>query len=215
MSCYAWEHGTITLPTGQAPVLRKVLMTAAEKRIATLNNDIDKAWNYLKSLTPAKRREVAPWNCKQLENLDDDTLWLLQRHDGAGKHTYARPTQKRIRESVISRHKNHDGSTSTVFRCGEASITLRGNKVEWNVPENNHAPERAWSHPLAVELHQYLERVTWTSRSGGQIVGNDEYSRDSRDAGGGGNYVVREYSAAEQRRRQQARRRSPYSAYWG
>ena len=49
-------------------------------------------------------------------------------------------------------------------------------------------------------LFRYLKRVTWTSRSGGQNIGNDEYNRDSYDAGSGGNYVVREFSAAAQRR---------------
>ena len=201
MSCYAWEHGTITLPSGYAPALRKTLNEAAESRITALTADAEKAWAYLKSLTPAKRREARTWD-SPLDHLDTDAVWLLQRYDHkAGKSTWARPTQKAIREAVVTRHKDHTGATVTVFRCGsEATISLRGNTVEWNVPENNHAPEHAAAHPLAQTLFRFLDRVQWTSRSGGQIIGNDEYNRDSYDAGGGGNYVVRDYSKAAQKR---------------
>ena len=199
MSCYAWEHGTITLPSGQSPLLRKALTDAAESRIAKLTADADKAWAYLQSLTPAKRREVHAWD-SPLRDLDEDAIWLLQRYDPAtGSTAWKRATQKAIRTAVVTRHKNTDGSTSTVFHCGEAAITLRGNTVTWDVPENNHAPERAASHPLAVTLFRFLDRVVWTSRSGGQIVGNDEYNRDCDYAGGGGNYVVRDYSRSTNR----------------
>ena len=201
MSCYAWEHGTITLPSGQATVLRKVLTAAAESRITALGADAEKGWNHLKKLTPAKRRDLRVWDQScPLDALDGEAVWLLQRYDDKTRTTgWARPTQKQVRESVVTRHKNTDGSTSTVFHCGEASITLRGNTVTWDVPENNHAPERTAAHPLAVTLFRYLERVTWTSHSGGQIIGNDEYNRDSCEAGGGGNYVVREYSTKHNR----------------
>lgn len=198
MSCYAWEHGTITLPSGQAPVLRKVLTDAAESRIASLTADADKAWSHIKKLSPAKRENTFSWNHDSaLDSLDDEAIWMLQRYDDKSRTTrWARPTQKVIRDAVVTRHKNSDGTTSTVFHCGEASITLRGNTVTWDVPENNHAPERASAHPLAVALFRYLDRVQWTSRSGGQIIGNDEYNRDCDYAGGGGNYVMREYSKA-------------------
>mgnify|MGYP001216254049 CR=1 FL=1 len=200
MSCYAWEHGTITLPSGQAPLLRKALTEAAEKRIATLSADAAAAWDLLRVLPAAKRAQVAGWDSR-FDRLDPEAVWLLQRCGAkAGKTGWARPTQKAIRESVVTRSKDFDGVTATVFHLGEASIALRGNTVTWSVPENNHAPERAANHPLAGVLFDFLSRVPWTSRSGGQIVGNDEYHRDSYDAGGGGNYVVRDYGKASKRR---------------
>lgn len=200
MSCYAWEHGTITLPSGQAPALRKALTAAADAHIAKLTADTTKAWDYLKSLTPAKRRDLDTWN-SPLKNLDYETMWLLQRYDcTTGKSSWTRPTQKQIRDSVVTRHKDHTGSAATVFHCGsEATITLRGNTVTWDVPENNHAPEHAHAHPLAGELFMFLNRIQWTSRSGGQIVGNDEYNRDCDYAGGGGNYVVADYGKTSKR----------------
>lgn len=211
MSCYAWEHGTITLPSGQAPILRKVLTEAAEAHIARLTADTDTAWAYLKRLSPAKRAAVSWWNCDTLQNLNGDVLCLLQHYDSQTRtSTWKRPTQKQTRESVVTRRKDYDGTTLTVFRCGsEATITLRGNTVTWDVPENNRAPERANAYPLAIELFRFLDRVPWTARSGGEIAGNDEYNRDCDYAGGGGNYVVREY---RKERNRPTRSRSPWAA---
>lgn len=44
-------------------------------------------------------------------------------------------------------------------------------------------------HPLATVLFRLLNKVQWTRGSGGEIVGNDEYNRDSTHVGGGSNYV--------------------------
>ncbi len=84
------------------------------------------------------------------------------------------------------------GATFTVH-CGEPSIHFDKRKVTWSVPENNHACDRARTHLLAREFFGLLETVTWTRGSGGDIVGNNEYARDSREEGGGGNYLVTHY----------------------
>lgn len=215
MSCYEWERGTIKLPTGQAPVLRKLLNDAAEKHIAELTAGVNKGWEVLKKLPPAKRT-LLEWNAElnaahhALENLglNEDCYALLRRYDAKDAPSWSRPTQKEIVRSVVHRYKSPSAETVTVFRCGEATISLCGNTVEWDVPENNHAVERAEGHPLALCLFRYLDRVNWTSRSGGQIIGNNEYNTDSHDAGAGGNYVVREYSAAASKRQRAAESRA-------
>ena len=94
MSCYAWEHGTITLPSGQAPVLRRLLTEAAEARITTLGVEAEKGSDSLKSLTPAKRRELRLWHHDSLlGNLDEEAVWLLQRYGDKTRATqWARPT---------------------------------------------------------------------------------------------------------------------------
>jgi hypothetical protein len=57
------------------------------------------------------------------------------------------------------------------------------------VIENNHACERAHEDTVVSQFFSMLQRVTWVRGTGGEIVGNDEYNRDSSLAGGGGNYV--------------------------
>lgn len=65
--------------------------------------------------------------------------------------------------------------------------------VTWSVNENNRAVESARRTWLAQALFSALDRVAWTRGSGGKIIGNDEYNRDSDYEGGGGNYVTKEY----------------------
>lgn len=57
MSRYAWEHGTITLPTGQPAQLRAALQRAADAQIAALTAETDRAWNRLRTMTPAQRAD--------------------------------------------------------------------------------------------------------------------------------------------------------------
>lgn len=130
-----------------------------------------------------------------------DLLFRYEYRDGSHRWNLRKPTQEAIRESVITRHKDSAGKTHTVYHCsGEATITLVGNTVTWDVPENNHAPERAHSHPMAASLFGFLRTVRWTARSGGAIAGNDEYNRDADYAGGGGNYVVEAFGKSTRNR---------------
>lgn len=82
------------------------------------------------------------------------------------------------------------------FSIGEASITFSDDAkktVIWDVPDNNHAPERAREHSVAKALFHALDRITWTRGSGGVISGNDEYNRENCESGGGSNYTVESY----------------------
>lgn len=194
MSCYSWEFGTITLPAAEMRRLRETMRRAADRRIEELTTQTNRGWAYLRTMRPAQRNKLQlGWGSEHsvLTQLEPEALDLLRVRYGAA---YAKPSAKKIREHVTVRNSGPHSGPHTTYRCGyDASITLAGNKVIWDVPENNHAPEHAHSHPLAHALFGFLETVAWTSRTGGEIVGNDEYNRDNRDYGGGGNYVVRQY----------------------
>lgn len=116
----------------------------------------------------------------------------------------------RVRQSdVVQLFGKITGATFTI-QCGEPSIHFDKRKVTWTVPENNHACDRGREHPMAREFFRLLGTVTWTRGTGGDIVGNNEYARDSREEGGGGNYLVSSYGperkSARSRRLAGARR---------
>jgi len=100
-------------------------------------------------------------------------------------------TQKHLDE-VLGKKPN---TTTKVFNLGEATISFGDKVVYWNVPENNHAVERAHEHPVSCALFEALNRVDYgkNRNMGGVIVGNDEYNRDNEDVGGGANYITHAY----------------------
>lgn len=97
-----------------------------------------------------------------------------------------------------------DPKASEVFELGDGNSTIRtdadNTTVFWNVYEGNHACEEARKHETAKALFRALDRVVWTRGSGGDIVGNDEYNRDSCSLGGSGNYLVTRYGPQKKRR---------------
>lgn len=78
---------------------------------------------------------------------------------------------------------------------GNARMVLRNQDhlLDWAVAENNHACEHAREHPVVDEMFRLLSKIRWTAKTGGRIVGNDEYNRSDVEYGGGANYVKYEF----------------------
>lgn len=114
---------------------------------------------------------------------DPDSTW------GGSRDCPPRRVQQKDVDNVCGR------ATGANFRLnmGESSLEFKGRELHWSVGENNHARDRGRSHPVARALFKALDLVEWTRGSGGKILGNDEYNRDTDYEGGGGNYVVDEY----------------------
>ena len=79
--------------------------------------------------------------------------------------------------------------------------------VSWRVEENNHARDTAREHHMGRAFFAALSKVEWVRGTGGTIVGNDEYNRDSEYDGGGGNYVTGSFGT-ESKAKVRARRYS-------
>lgn len=209
MSCYEWEHGEIKLPTGYSAKLRAHLTVAAEKVVNDLIAETNAAWGRLKTVPPAKR-QTAMWEM----DLSEAAERLMCTHvrdekNGAWSVKVSKPNISQIKKSVMDRAYARGAPNGAPKRLtfsldGNATITFTDtNTVVWDVPENNHTCERANAHPLAQRFFDFLENnVEWTTHSGGQIVGNNEYNREDRSLGGGGTYLVREYSRDAVARRQ-------------
>lgn len=145
------------------------------------------------------------WNAV-LPLIFKERLWNVRYEDGI---TLQAPKKKDL--------DLHPVSKGCTVMMPEASITFNNKTrtVTWDVPENNRSVDRAREHWFAGEFFKALGKIEWTVRSGGQIVGNDEYNRDSREGGAGGNYVVATYSKKQQKAEREAarRERSYYGSY--
>lgn len=196
MSIYEWESGTLALPTAEVAPMRKALNTAHDKQMKRVKTLLDRLWPELKKLPADKRRHLDPYSWERLNQhvtASEETWWDLHSlfYASGGR----KPTAEHWKKALAYPSTNRTKSWS----CGEASISLEGRHLTWDVPENNHARDHAHNSWLGRALFAQLDRVTWTRGSGGRFIGNDEYNRDDRAAGGGGNYVTAKFGPAGDR----------------
>ena len=215
MSCYEFETGTIKLPTGYASKLRAALTREADAHIDTLLRESTEVYSKVQHLSPASRLKALV-SMPNISEQVHSTLVQWRVNPKTGKHTakVVKPSKASITRSLVGRVADHwepTGPKRLTFHVNGGTITFTGtNTVEWNVPEGNHAVEYARSHPVAQEFFRFLDTVEWTSRSGGTIVGNNEYNREDLSIGGGGNFEVRTYSRADMLARRAASRSRRY-----
>lgn len=196
MSCYEWERGEILLPSDQATRFKQQFRTFAGRYRNEMKAQAIVFWEQYAKKTRSSaiyRERLHQWLQKQSHMDDyllDNLLWSLAEHPRKVQekdldyHLYPKPTNR------INR-----------FEFADASITFDGRKVIWDVYENNRACEHAHAHPLGRKLFELFGQVKWTRGSGGKIIGNDEYNRDSDYEGGGGNYVKYETPKPKQQKR--------------
>lgn len=210
MSCYEWEAGTIVLPTAAVTAVKRAVKDAA---LAHRRRLYDEAQRFWKALPRRYRAEAELYgraasaflygnDGRQGEALADlprwpgigpanDTQLTDDLHELLVVPADGKPRRTRLQD--VSAVCPVPTGADPTYRCGEASLCFEGRKAHWRVPENNHAREQARAHPLAAAFFRALGKVRWTRGSGGEIVGNDEYNRDSGCEGGGANYVTANY----------------------
>lgn len=184
MSRYEWEYGKISLPSTATPTVRAAVRTAA-------NNHRDAAAALVKTfwVDNARRTRSARVFSERLDNWSprgdaaviDDAYAVLSELRGAPRT----PRRSDI-DSVCAAMNTKSAAYETIW----FSIRFAGRDVLWSVPENNRAVDSAHAHPVAVAFFEALSAVRWTRGSGGELIGNDEYNSESREAGAGGNYVT-------------------------
>ena len=210
MSCSEWEAGTIVLPTAAVTAVKRAVRDAALAHRRRLYEEAKKFWNALPRSyrTDAQRygravsaflygnngrlgellADLPRWQgvCAGNDTAFTDDLYELLACSAEGK-----PRRARLQD--LSAACPLPAGADPSYRCGEAGLRFEGRKAHWRVPENNHAREQAHAHPLAAAFFRALDNVRWTRGSGGDIVGNDEYNRDSDYEDGGANYVTAHY----------------------
>lgn len=205
MSKYEWESGSIRIPTREMPKLKKTVLNAAlayrEKVLEQANRAQDRLAQKLKGARGLNSfefdsafRDV----CGQLR-VDDCMFWEVESLISKSKKKNSLTTFNKITEKMVTEVLGKKPNSRTVsYDIGEASFGFNGSEVFWDVPENNHAVDRAHEHPLAEALFRALGRINYgkNKRMGGVLVGNDEYNRDADWVGGGGNYVTSRFGPA-------------------
>jgi hypothetical protein len=201
MSVYEWEHGTLKLPSGVAPKMRKALAATQNKHFDDVMAEAKKFWATNKTTSKKKLHEavLAEYDKygpsrgfrfgPEMSKAKEDALSIFQTMTSLWNKD-SKPHAPKVAD-VAAQVGPKATSRTTQFRAGyEASITFNGNKVTWDVPENNHAIDSARESIVGDQFFRLLDKVEWTRGTGGEIVGNDEYNEDNREAGGGANYVV-------------------------
>ncbi len=206
MSCYNWERGTIIIPKDQWPNFRTKLITAWNESQTALFTQAVEAHNLASEKAKGKRGTN-----RQNEILSAIASYCKGTYNSSGWYGGNDPELfHSIRELILSLESNksyilvspkksslkiYPTSKSATIDLPDATITLDNDShsITWNVEENNRAVEHARSHPIAKKLFSLLNLVEWKRGSGGKIIGNDEYNRDSEYEGGGANYVTDNY----------------------
>lgn len=225
MSCYEWERGTIVLPAKEWAGFRKKLLTLWNEKQDELYETAKKAHLAAQAAAKGKRgknrqppilREIAKvcggevdthgnFSCRRD---DSDVFEMWERVTGlilCGKPwkveatNTKNPQKKYLKKFPISK------SASIRIPDGEITFNNENRTVTWDVDENNHAKDHARGHWFARALFRALDGVDWTSKTGGVIVGNDEYNRDADYPGGGGNYITSAYGGIGKREQKRVR----------
>lgn len=185
MSCYEWSHGEIILPSASFSPFRKAIQEAMHRKWKKAFDDSQRFW---KSLTPKQRSDWDEFRrALNSARFDLDTMWLIDPQ----KRGMEKP--RRVLQSDI------DWPTNRTTEFHESDLSLAFNRqtrtVTFSVMENNHAREHADNTVLARAFYEQIAKVRWTHGTGGVVLGNDEYNRESgyEVEGGGGSYVVAAY----------------------
>jgi len=222
MSCYEWERGEFKLSV-------KAYRKFRADFIARWNESMDRAYSrackiHSEVLHANKgKRNVNWWEAVRDHRLylggygvpgyqsSASTLELDHHHlitkslgfkgDGAGNRP-CKPKKKDFPHATRKTTAFSDG-----WNDGAVMFHDSVRHVVWEVCENNHACEHARASFLGRLFFDLLGKVEWTRGTGGTIVGNDEYSRESHDVGGGGNYSKGSWGPKEQQARRAAEAR--------
>jgi hypothetical protein len=190
MSCYEWERGTIKIPAKEWSKFRKSIITEHNRLEDERLAEALRAHAKLLAAKKGKRGFDVYGYANNDMNLSYQVLRLLFSYNkDTRKQKFRKPKKKDLDKKPVSK--------DCLLNVGESEASIFFNSpthtVEWDVGENNHACDNAHEQPLAKLFFRKLNNMNWTRGSGGKIIGNNEYNRDSEYEGGGGNLLKEEW----------------------
>lgn len=222
MSRYEWERGEITIPRAAWSGLKAAVRAKHNEMQRSRHGKAIRVYDALIKASSGRRN--VDWRNLAREALPN--LGMSEYDDWDIVVAIFSPNQEKANASLgrLAQPIDLKGSTGrppkptktlfpeagtkvASFPMDEAIISFdeSSRTVTWDVFENNHAIERAREHPLAAVLFACLRRISWDAKSGGTIVGNDEYNRGSQSGGGGANYVRERFGRAAREHERQHR----------
>lgn len=231
MGNYAWEGGSIKLPPAEYKRVRNIMRRYIESdldeafRLSQLfwqtcprwakKNPLNAGYAFIHGENDWGKRTPIPTDWAdprwRRENGLDPSRWTDSPDMAHHLSEYlVRYEYKPGVGSTYHRQRKSDMPklTGATWRLEFSEITIaftEGNTLEYHSGHNKSQPERARRHPWVMKMFQTLDGVAWTSRSGGLIVGNDEYNQDAGLSvpGAGGNYITAVYGGIGERQYKQ------------
>ncbi len=221
MSKYGWERGEIKLPSAEAVAFRHGMVNFYNELQTRLYDRAQSIYTQLKAAGKGKRNYdfSSAFDLLMLGITDSYTLANPTANYNTACVRNGEPYEKigyaEIKDALFpydskigrdsrkpkapkkSQFKSAKLSAKGLAIGHEAGIEFQGSTVVWSVAENNHSVDNAHDHPVGKEFFRRLSQVEWTNRSGGEIVGNDEYNEEGHGAGQRANYVTQRFGAAQ------------------
>lgn len=189
MSCYNWEEGSVKFPTSEWSAFR----TAIIEKVNELRGK-----QYTLACEAHTAAQEAGKGQRGFSRADwvrnSDRFWDVA-------HFITRRGDKKVFKPKKKDFPTLPTSKSVVLHLEEVTITLDNKKraMTYYSGENNRAVGRGRENPAVALMFQRLRVITWTNKTGGEFIGNDEYNRDSRDSGGGANYTTAAFGVKRSR----------------
>ena len=194
MSCYNWERGEIIIPRQEFTKFRKAVITAVNDN---LQNVFVVAQSFYKTILEKKLTvDAVKERLEKMHMQDEFKSLIFSVLYPDMQYDFFEDTPGYIKPKAVFASKFPFQSMKSVSIFNDdCSVHFHEgtHSVVWYVPENNRAVEHARQSMLGKVFFQKLNKLNFTPRSGGKIIGNDEYNRDSGGEGGGGNYVTGRY----------------------
>lgn len=221
MSCNGWEKGTIVIPSAQWAGFKKSIREACA---AAELHDFNLAVKLVEAVKAKnKGKRGVDWRVE----LDQESDRTERSYGYYATTAYAYPfkllagyAHYLLRERLLvldeksGKYKLRaplkkdfctvNGKTITFDAVdGTLSFDDKKHAAVWYVSENNHAVDNARESFVGNLFFKLLDKMQWGRNSGGAIIGNDEYNRDSgRDSAGyGGSYISKAYGPLGEKER--------------
>lgn len=197
MSCYNWCSGTIKIPTKEWSSFRKAL-------IQEHNSRNDSAFSIARTIHTQIKEDSKYKRNYDYYGAAFDKIYNEYEDKLTESH------RRLIMSSLVSykngsyklhlpKKKDFPKATLKTTDYGYFTLEHSSKSISYNVEEGNRAVEHAQRDLFVRFVFNKLNSITWTRNSGGTIVGNDEYNRDSDYEGGGGNYAVYRFGPTKQK----------------